>query len=332
MPTAAIANILVDYRENEIERVTEEHVDRWIQQFPTEKRNLMLSELAHVFGKTYFSRQRCNQFLHGIVRNDRLTGGDPQQFWRRTALLNIQTRGRSQHDMIENFSSVLRLEFGNDFRTAQAQNAGGFLYLDDGIFSGSRAKGDLVAWIRGLALREFRLDVVVFVSHSLGEYYLTRDIQSVERELGKRIHLNIWAVKRYENKLIRRNSSDVLWPSLVPDDPVVQEYVQGIENRVVLREGAGQGEAAIFSSDEGRRVLEEQFIIAGAKIAKSCGQIKKCMRPLGFYNFGLGFGTMFATFRNCPNNAPIAIWWGVPTRMAERNWVPLLRRLGNDDV
>ena len=33
------------------------------------------------------------------------------------------------------------------------------------------------------------------------------------------------------------------------------------------------------------------------------------MRPLGYHNLRtLGFGSMFITYRNCPNNCPLALW------------------------
>ena len=45
---------------------------------------------------------------------------------------------------------------------------------------------------------------------------------------------------------------------------------------------------------------------------------------LQFGNYGLGVGTMVVTYRNCPNTAPLALWWEV-----NRWWTPLLPRRVN---
>ena len=39
----------------------------------------------------------------------------------------------------------------------------------------------------------------------------------------------------------------------------------------------------------------------------------------------LGFGSLVVTFRNCPNNAPLALWAGDP-------WYPLFPRRTNTDT
>ncbi|MCX2524734.1 hypothetical protein OQ287_10840 [Larsenimonas sp. GH2-1] len=84
-----------------------------------------------------------------------------------------------------------------------------------------------------------------------------------------------------------------------------------------------------FSSEAGRQVLESEFFIAGAKIIAKIENRNSFMRPLGFSNFGLGFGSMIFTYRNCPNNCPLAMWWGDPeVTMGALHWYPLLMREG----
>ena len=75
-----------------------------------------------------------------------------------------------------------------------------------------------------------------------------------------------------------------------------------------------------FSSEEGRDVLEQELLVAGAKIRDLCPQLNKYQRPLGNMILEtLGFGSTIVTFRNCPNNAPLAFWAGNP-------WYPLFER------
>ncbi len=57
-----------------------------------------------------------------------------------------------------------------------------------------------------------------------------------------------------------------------------------------------------------------------------CPNLGESQRPLGHTSLeALGFGSMIVTFRNCPNNAPLALWVGAP-------WYPLFPRTTNSDT
>lgn len=61
----------------------------------------------------------------------------------------------------------------------------------------------------------------------------------------------------------------------------------------------------------------------GVKIRGMCPHLNKYQRPLGNMILEtLGFGSTIVTFRNCPNNAPLAFWAGDP-------WYPLFPRKTN---
>jgi hypothetical protein len=73
-------------------------------------------------------------------------------------------------------------------------------------------------------------------------------------------------------------------------------------------------------------VLEREFLIAGTQI-RSQGNVSAVNRPLGHGYYGLGFGSTLVTYRNCPNNCPLALWWGDPTATSGAlKWYPLLPR------
>ena len=69
-------------------------------------------ELDHVLEKTYYSRQRVNNFLESLCRNKELTGPDPQEFWRTVKFLQIQQRGDSQSQLLDMFDGVLETKWG----------------------------------------------------------------------------------------------------------------------------------------------------------------------------------------------------------------------------
>jgi hypothetical protein len=57
-----------------------------------------------------------------------------------------------------------------------------------------------------------------------------------------------------------------------------------------------------------------------------CGNLGNSERPLGHMTLvTLGFGSLIVTYRNCPNNAPLALWVDHP-------WYPLFPRTTNTDT
>jgi len=118
----------------------------------------------------------------------------------------------------------------------------------------------------------------------------------------------------------------VLRPVAIRDDEGVNAYVAGMRFPPNLRTAGHVGGNGIFSSDAGRQLLEEEFLKAGVRIRQMCPHLNQYQRPLGNMILDtLGFGSLIVTFRNCPNNAPLAFWAGDP-------WYPLFQRTTNSDT
>ena len=201
------------------------------------------------------------------------------------------------------------------------------MYLDDGVFSGERVIQDLQKWIKEAAPTTGIVHLIVLVSHTLGKYWVEQRVGDCARKHRKAIEIKIWPYRAIENRKVRSRDSDVLWPAGAPDDAGVRSYQQ--------RPGVGEivwrppgGETDLFSSESGRNLLEREFLVAGARLVAKAQSPNPMMRPLGYSRFGFGFGSMTATFRNCPNNAPLALWWGDPTKPPSHplHWYPLLPR------
>jgi hypothetical protein len=105
---------------------------------------------------------------------------------------------------------------------------------------------------------------------------------------------------------------------------MVQAYAEGLKYPVNFRTGENQGYLQIFSSESNRHALEQGLLIAGVSIKNRCLNLKKSHRPLGYTSLEcLGFGSTVVTYRNCPNNTPLAFWVGDP-------WFPLFPRKINE--
>lgn len=86
------------------------------------------------------------------------------------------------------------------------------------------------------------------------------------------------------------------------------------------------GQNSIFIDEENRCILEEQFVKAGLRILNTITN-KGSWKPLGLEGFdSYGFGSTIITYRNCPNIAPLALWWGDQTD--SNSWYPLVPRIG----
>lgn len=321
---ASIAMTTADYREGDLAAPAPEHVERWINQFDAAVQLPILREMDHVLKQTYFSRKGTRKFLAGLFQTEKLVGEDACAFWKGLKFLDIQGGGASQKEMLALFSQVLEKRCGFAAADCGAEPEA-FLYLDDAIFTGNRVRRDLEAWINEDAPTEAKLHVVVIASHE-GSYYHRNKVGEAARAAGKKISITWWHAINLEDRKKYTDTSDVLRPVAIPNDDAVQAYVDAMHYKPHLRNAGHVGGKGIFSSDAGRRLLEEEFLKAGARIRQMCPNLGESQRPLGHTSLeALGFGSMIVTFRNCPNNAPLALWVDAP-------WYPLFPRTTNSDT
>jgi len=319
---AAVAALIADYRAGEIPTLDSVHVDRWVSQFPSAVREPILLELLHVFGRTYFTRANVQTFIDSIVLNANFVGPNPGQFWQGVKVLNLQTAGNSQRDMIALLAESLQRQCGLAL-TSCGVTPHTYLYLDDVLFSGGRIRSDLVNWVTGIAPAKAKLAVLIIGSHTLGQWYSGNKIVEAAKAAGKTIDLSWWRAVAFEDRKSEINNSDVLRPVAVPADPATQAYVASLGGAPLIRAVGGKSPLGIFSGEAGRHLLEQEFLAAGVRVRGVCPYFDKYMRPLGRMMFeSLGFGSTIVTYRNCPNNAPLVFW-------ADHPWYPLFPRKPN---
>lgn len=325
----SIATTLADYRAGELPAPTPDHLDRWIRQFSEEAQINMLVELDHVFKNTYINRESAVNYLRGLLHSDTITGGNHCDFWRNVNFLNIQLHGNSQKDYLDILNELLTTDYGYGLQRCGSEG-GPFIYVDDILFSGNRIGNDLENWIVNTAPSTATVHIIVNILHTSGEWLTKNRLQKVMTAAKKNIEIHYWRAKNIENRKGYKDDSEVLWPAVLPESPHVQVYVQEDQKFPFVPRNPG-GTLGPFSSEQGRQLLEREFVLSGLYIRSLCRNPKKAMRPLGFSPFGLGFGSMTVTFRNCPNNCPLALWWGDPTAHAGSplsKWYPLVPRNG----
>jgi hypothetical protein len=320
---ASIAATIADYRVGQISVPDADHVRHWVNQFDAGVQLPILAELDHVLKKSYVSRAKFDEFINELITTEKLVGADACDFWQRVNFLSIQGGGGSQTELLGLFDQALQNACG--LSSDQCGVPGGpFVYLDDVVYTGNRIRIDLTNWVPA-APAAVDLHVITMGLHSAGARYASDKIETAFRGAGKKVKITWWRVLQLENLNWKRNNSDVLWPKEIPNDHSVQAYVAAMTHKPELRLGSDLGTLKFFSSGDGRHLLEQELLMAGARVLGMCPYLaqNKYMRPLGNSVLEtLGFGAVIVTFRNCANNCPLALWAGNP-------WYPLFPRKTN---
>jgi hypothetical protein len=227
----SIATRIADYRDGQVEKPSPEHVDRWIRQFDSGAQEPMLAELNHVFEHTYFSKQDVHDYLAGLAVSKNVAGPDPASFWKGCNFLTIQLGGNSQRDMLAMFEEVLRAKYGLSFDVCGSGDSGIYIYLDDAIFTGHRVWCDIAAWIESSAPAKAKVHVIVMALNAGGEWFAKDRIDKAATAAGKTIETIWWRSKTIKNRLydLKRGESDILAPSILPEDPATAAYVDAMK-------------------------------------------------------------------------------------------------------
>lgn len=317
-----IATVIADYRQGEIDPRTPDFIDLWLQQFPKDIQDPLLEALANVMSKTYVSRDTFRNFLKNLASTNKLTRGtDPGAYWRRANLLRIQGGGNSQNEILSMFDGVLQETHGFDL-SQTGELDGDFIYLDDCIGTGNRLRNDVCTWLKGDTPQSINLHVITPILFT-GSWWVDQKIKEAADENGKTVVIKKWFLEGFkmENRRRYRNRSDVLWPTSGLDDAAVREYVANLTELgypPCFRAPGNQGNSTIFRNDQQRMLLENEFLKRGCEIREEQTNLPQRFRPLGYSNLDtFGFGSMFVTYRNCPNNCPLVFW-------AEQDGCPVL--------
>ena len=277
--------------------------------------------MNHVLDKAYFSKSKVTSFLNTLASNTaKLTGTQPADFWRKANFLNIQRGGNSQRHMLMEFSSALQRHYGLTIEQCGSPD-GEYFYLDDVVFSGNRVRHDLEPWIAEACPNSCKLHIICIAYHSGGQWFAGNKIADAARAAGKTVRVTWWSCVIFEDRKTYINRSDVLRPVAFPDDMLTQQYIRHLVDagfppipRVIT---TPPYVSSFFSSEDGRQLLEREFLVSGVSIRSRCPRLPDTIKPLGYTGLKtLGIGSVIVTHINCPNTCPPALWAGNP-------WYPL---------
>lgn len=313
-----------DYRADEGVVINEGRLERWLQQFDPIVHDDLIEFLDRVGQKAYMSQSNEKLFIRSLLNDSKIVGSDPQQFWASVEFIPPSNRGVSQMHWQRRLNEEVIQKFNVEL--GSGSNGTNYVLVDDGIFSGDQVKKDLTNWAAARDPRGATVTYVYAAVHRFGSYSFISDTAALVK--SSEITLNPFTYATFENRKKYRNEADVLWPT----ERVFEEYSNRM-NRIIdasqfhPREGGNVGAKGLFRDDAHRSRVERAFLHAGCIILESCDQVKPAMKPLGYTRFRTpGFGATFLTHRNCPNNAPLALWWGEGTGQGALGWFPLFPR------
>ena len=336
-----LAHILGDYRKRQSHWVTPQRVSRWIDQFSPADRLTIMTEMVAVFGRLYMSYNRSQSALKKYLSKLILerANGDVRRFLFETYFLETQTDpddGCSQSEMIDLANEVLRRDGYYPVKTIRRglhdRRARQYVYLDDALYSGTKLINDLVSpergWITSYNGPPTTLYIYTLIGYTAGQQHVLDHIVPIASSKGIAIQLD--CARKLVNNRQSVHRFDCLWPHCDYDSLSARQYAETLRAERRRQEPLAYDDGiyrpydplpreTLFSSPEARRVVERAFLLRGLELRQRTQYT--WIRPLGFDKSAtLGFGTLAIPYRNCPNNAPLVLWWSAG------GWQPLLHR------
>ena len=338
-----LAEIICNFRNGEISQIDTEHVKRWIRQFDDSNQIPILEEMIYVFSDWYLTRDYIKEkYIDKIPRilQKKYGFSSEVETCKNVCFVDIQSVGQSQKKLLMELKCLKQEQYGVSLICDIDPSVTHYAYIDDGFYSGSRARKDIKELVYRLKQGD-TLDVFYLVICTSGFMFAKEEFKKLADKCKIDIKFHPLAVienARREHTEYKDGTETVwwmnnhmcLWPKYSsksePDIEKYYEYLKtlpGKSERYLFRGGHWINDKGVFSSEDRRTLVEHEFLKKGIQIANSYSSTKG-MYPLG-YNLwpSFGFGVLFATEFNVPNNAPLVIW-------ADTNWYPLLpRRINN---
>ncbi len=294
----------------------EEHVTQWLEMF--DEPDQVAEELAHVLRSSFLTREQAAAEIGGWLVNPKKVTRGLINSWDEATFLNVAGGGGSQRAVLDLFDEAAA---ENGEEPIRSRSGSVFVYTDDVSVQGMRILNDLTpSWMNNEAPGEFEL--VILLQRGLGgrhQSWVITQLKNRAKSAGKMARITWWCNKEF-------SSADCYSPAAIPQNDDVAAWLNSASVELpALRTGTGTGR--FFSSDRGRRAIESEFLIAGARILAKNRNLRQNehKRPHGNTVWSwapLGIGVPIVTWRNCPNSAPWALW-------AEGIVAPLFPRQSN---
>ena len=328
-----------DFRKDEGVQITREGIRDWALQFGDDA-IFMLAETDNILNQTYLTKEEAVELFRNYIKKhiERYHYSDVETYLKDVSYLRLQPVGKSQNVIVDMVEEIIRNDYGFEVADYADHPKKLFIYFDDVLITGGTLLGDLSGWInndnRLTLLNEHKivLEVDLIVEHRFGQqmtFYRLEKQKCPGLNIG---NIHIWHYYEVENhlKLPYGYGSQRLNAVAIPvKESLSPEAINYWENLdadrhadYAFRPESRPVEEKYFTTPENRIRFEKLLVDKGLYIINQIQNIGGHVRPLGFIYPSyktMGVGTLFFTWRNVPNNAPLVYWWEVPGH----NWKPL---------
>ena len=189
-----IAEIIKDFRQSSVGiEINQAHVHKWVSQFNPDVQDTILEETLHILKKWYFGRDKISLFLNEIMNylkleNKNATDADP---FKGICFLDIQESGKSQIQLIEILKDEANKKYGCNIRTGNPGQENYYVYLDDGLYTGSRLRKDIKRCLQTIP-EGSHIDVIYLIACRSGIDFSKSVLEKVCKTKNIKLNIHRW--------------------------------------------------------------------------------------------------------------------------------------------
>ena len=307
--------------------MSQEHIQKWVEQFEAGDQEFILNELGVIFKTVYFSKNKALTLIKKLIK--KLTKQEGYSSTRELLLeckfLNLQEEGKSQGAIVDMVPNVMLNKFGYEFEEVEYDKIKHYIYVDDVLCTGNTFYNNIMGWLNEPGKR--RVDKIIAGEIKLHIFYFfissahfDKKLYTIRKDTDARLSNTLIGYR-----MLKREHSKLLKPvedALTSSSKAYIETVEDEVNEYAESKGwkASSGNytrlpdetESLYSSSKARERFEAIMLEQGIKILEGGNASKSNVRPLGYslpsYK-DAGFGAMVFSWRNVPNNTPLAFWY-----------------------
>lgn len=336
-----ISSIIKDYRSGELDIIINAaHVEKWATQFSKNTQKIVLAETLHILSTWYYPKSKIKDYFLVKIENfltKKYKFNSEQEMLKEIAFVSVQKVGNSQKQLVEMMRELVHDQYMVSLNVDNGTNYMHYVYIDDGLYSGSRARKDIRVLIEMLP-KGSTLDVFYLVAGTQNFSYTVETLK--ECAVENSVILSFYSAFPLCNNHVANRTDDggfdrhertqtCLWPDiLLENEESIKEYQTSLclsagQEYYLYRRAPWTNDKGIFTSVQNRNIVEKEFLKKGIEIVKSIHD-PKGKYPLGYNTFpSFGLGSFCASDLNISNTCPLVLWWSI-------DWYPLLPRRVND--
>lgn len=326
----SIADKIKDYqKDSNLLTFDDKHVDKWVNQFSNEYKEIILSETNRLLSYNYITEDKIKDFCETLWNSNDIIEKKTEKYVSYIQFLNIQQKGNSQKRLVDFLEKYYLETKGININRSNDINVKKYVYIDDCMYTGFTLMKDIENWIDNFnPNNDAKLDIIFLAMYKKNYDYIEEKIIKKCKKVN--IDVEFYCIDSYDN-------GDLMWPKYIGGDEYIDGYNQFMEEQKKITKKGGLGfrkferkESKLFPSIVNRDILEQELLKSGTYIFSLSQNCNKKLKPMGFGNgISLGFGAFFVTCFNISNNCPLAFWWGDSFKTSKETlgkWYPLLPR------